>query len=140
MIYGQQARCGIKGGDKKSSMYRVGRSICTVEEHPAFVLYISIKPGYFNREDMKLLARHLKDDFSAENRIAVYIFDYYPATKSFSYIKQDNPTYARDQAALRGFYFFDRNTNEESIAFSSERGKPFDEVKINLSGDSNAKK
>jgi hypothetical protein len=115
----------------KAPKYEIGQSDHTVDGSPALVLLVSIKNKHFNVEDIKALALRFKDDYCNEQRLNVLIFDNKSSAKSFTLVKENNPTYDQDQKALRGFYFLDRTTGKEYIEFSSERGNP--EYRIELS-------
>lgn len=81
---------------------------------------------------MVTLAHRLKSDFCNEPRLGVFIFDDHPAAESYAGIMDDNPTYTRDKAALRGFYSLDRAVDKEYVIFSTKRGRAVDETKITL--------
>jgi hypothetical protein len=132
--WGQQPmRCSSDEKDRTAPKYRIGQIDRTVSGPPKLVIHISIKAKYFNSEDMLALARLLKKDFCNETRLGIFIFDYHPAAESYAGIPNDNPTYSRDKAALRGFYNLDRAVNEEYVIFSTKRGRAVNENKITLS-------
>jgi len=55
-------------------------------------------------------------------------------TKAALHVRPPIPTAKKsNMRARRAFYFRNRSTGEEYIQFSSERGKPMDEVKIDIS-------
>jgi hypothetical protein len=132
--WGQQPiRCLSNEKDRPAPKYRIGQIDRTVSGPPTLIIHISIKAKYFNSEDMLALVRLLKDDFCNETRLGIFIFDYHPAAESYAGIADDNPTYSRDKASLRGFYSLDRAVNEEYVMFSTKRGRPVEETKITLS-------
>jgi hypothetical protein len=94
-------------------------------------LHISVEPKHFNRADMASLARRLNTDFRNEQELNVVICDEYKAAKSpgiiYDLLRREPPL------ALRGFYELDRAKGKEGISFSTERGKPLDEIDIDFS-------
>lgn len=117
---------------ERTVKYRVARSERTVAGPPTLVLYVSINPRHFNREDIVLLAGQLNRDFCKEPRLTALIFSDYRAAKSLVFSIEQPPTHDRDKAALRGGYNLDRVARTESVSFSPDPSKPRDEIKINL--------
>lgn len=111
--------------------YRIGYQERTKGKPSILVLYISIKPKHFNRDDMIALAKRLNKDFRRELQLNVVICDEYETAKDpgiiYDLLRREPPL------ALRGFYELDRVSGKEGISFSTERGKPMDEVDIDLS-------
>src|SRR5215510_4047548 len=87
---------------KRIVKYRVARFERTVAGPSTLVLYVSIDPRHFNRDDMVLLAGELNRDFCEEPRLTVLIFSDYRAAKSLVFSIEQLPTSERDKAALRG--------------------------------------
>jgi hypothetical protein len=135
----QKDKCSPAVKTERAFKYRIGKSFRTVKGPPTLVVYISVKPQYFNREDMLSFAQQLNRDFCHEQRVSIWIFDAYPSAQSFA-PHPHSLTYDRDMEALRGFYRLNRETHEETIQFSSSRGKPRDEIKIDLGSSSNEAK
>jgi hypothetical protein len=135
--YGQKNPRQHQTKDKarRAPEYRIGDSWRTATGSATQALQISINPRHFNRKDMMALARQLNKDFSHESRVAIYIFDSYRSAQTFSIISH-SPTYNRDFKAFRGFYLLDRNMGKEYIEFSSARGRPRNEIRIEFDSDS----
>lgn len=111
--------------------YKVAKSIRTVAGPETIIVHISVKPKVFNREDMLRLAEELRSDFVGEKRIMVWLFDSSSSAKTFTPLTH-SLTYKRDYQSLRGFYDLDRETGREGIEFSTARGKPRDEVQLQI--------
>jgi hypothetical protein len=109
--------------------YKTGRVTHSAPNYPPeTAIFISIEPKYFTRADMQALAGELDRAYSAEKRFVVIFLDDYDALIHTSPIHNTRAYLA----ARRGYYRNDRTTGEEFIQFSTERGKPIDEVKLNL--------
>lgn len=117
---------------QKKIDYRIGKTIRTTAGPPMLIVYISVKPERFNRQDMLLLARQLNDAFSTEQRVSIWLFDRYSSARDFV-PHPHSPTYERDFKALRGHYDLDRVTGKETMQFSSAPNKPRNEIVIDLS-------
>lgn len=127
--YGQQIKkCRAK--DKLDApKYRIGRvRHAVLNNMPILLLQISIEPEHFNRSDMSELAHRLNKDFCNEKQLNVAICDDYRAAKD-TYLIHDLLTHETNPG-LRGFYDLNRVAGKEGISFSTERGKPLDEVTI----------
>jgi len=114
--------------------FRIGRIRRTVEKGvPILLLQISVEPEHFNKADMMALARRLKGDFCKEKQLNVAICDDVRAAMDthliFDLLRNE------PNAGLRGGYDLDRVNGKESISFSTKRGRPLDEVKINLANE-----
>jgi hypothetical protein len=113
----------------KAPLYKIGRIGYSGPNRSRKVfIFISIEPESFVRDNMLALARKLNEAYSWEKRVLVIILDDYDA------VRRSSPINNRElyEEAKRGYYYIDRTTGEEYIQFSTERGKPLDEVKINL--------
>lgn len=126
----QPKKCAIPkklGG--KYKLVSIGHS---VEGPLTLGLRVVVKPENFSREYMLQFAQRVKLEYCNEQRITVVIFDDYLAAKSARIVV--DYLVGRDAAPeLRGFYSLDRTTGEEGIQFSTVRGKPADEIVIDLS-------
>jgi hypothetical protein len=94
------------------------------------ILEIVVKPEDFTHDKMVMLARQLNKDYLGESRMYAVIFDSEEAARNY------NPaggSYSISKKLERGEYFLDRIKGREYINFSSQRGKPVDEIKIILS-------
>jgi hypothetical protein len=126
-------KCRVTVKPEHAPKYRIGvsqRSI--VDNKPWLLLQISIAPQYFNRRDMTALTALLNKEFCHEERLEVTICDTHKAAKDYSlivdWLRGDT------NAAMRGFYRLARPEGSESIIFSTERGRPLNEVEINFAG------
>lgn len=94
------------------------------------VLNIVVKQKDFNTKYMTRLAKTVSSQFCHENEISVTIFDDARAAK-----RTDIGAYLAGEIVvpeLRGFYSLQRDKKFESIEFSTKRGNPPDEIKIDL--------
>jgi hypothetical protein len=112
---------------KKVTLMRVPR------EHNKLILWISIEPETFVRTKMLMLARQLNKDFPDEPRIYVVIFDSEVAARNYD---PAGGSYYISKQLERGEYFLDRVKGQEYINFSSQLGRPINEIAIPISGKS----
>lgn len=123
--------CRPRNENKGAPKYRVGQKYRPETNPSRLVLHISVEPKHFNRDDMTALAKQLGKNFPRELRLSVAICDEYKTAKDpgiiYDVLMRESPP------ALRGFYELDRVSGKEVISFSTERGKPNDEIVINLS-------
>jgi hypothetical protein len=127
-------KCPAKDEHKQMSKYRVGRMRQgTLNGVPILLLQISVEPIDFNRDGMIALAKQLNRDFCNVEHLNVAICDNYSAAKDASLIV--NLLRHEANPALRGFYDIDRTKNKEGIDFSTKRGRPLDEMSIDLCCD-----
>ena len=115
----------IDGGD-----YKLISSSKLSDQPKSVHLYIVVNPKRLNKDGMILVAKRLKDDYCDVEHLTVVIFDNRKFANSISmsdFIKSKGKT-----VLMRGFYSFDRTSGEEGIEFSTKRGNPTSEVKINL--------
>jgi hypothetical protein len=109
--------------------YKTVASMRIPLEHNKRILWISFEPGNFVRDQMIMLAHQLNQDFRDEPRIFVVIFDSEIAARNY------NPaggSYEVSKKLERGEYSLDRINGREYIQFSTARGKPITEVRIDL--------
>jgi hypothetical protein len=126
--YGQKpVRCPIENKVTAAPDYRIGRTFRTVEEAPSLLVQISIKPGFYEREEIVALAERLNKEFCKEQRLTVLIFDNNRAAKKFDV--NELKLYSE---AIRGEYSLDRVSGNEYISFSQDAGKPSERLKIVL--------
>ncbi len=92
-------------------------------------LDISVGPQDFIRDRMISLARQLNRDYVDEPRLSAVIFDSERAARNYNPIGAGYEFYKKLE---RGAYYLDRVKGVEFIHFSTRRGKPADEIKINL--------
>ena|SRR2546429_8986317 len=128
----QPEKCVVKSREPNAPDYLVGQVRHTGDDKPSEIyVLISIEPKQFKKEQMIALARQLKKDFCKEIRFGVIIFDDYMAARYVTYLSITKDL----EKAQRGFYHIDRKKRSEYIQFSTARGKPLDEVRINLLKD-----
>jgi hypothetical protein len=115
--------------ERKLAEYKVGRIIPNSNDPHDLHVVISIDPRQFVPEEMKRLACQLNHDYPDKQTLVVSILDdeyiartYLPAGAEMSMFNK----------ARRGSYQLNRIKEEESIEFSTARGKPLNEVRIKL--------
>lgn len=118
--------CPSDDVNPKAPKYRIGFAGHARGKDCELLLYISIDPGRFSREDMVALADRLNKDFCYEKRLTAIILDDYDAAK---HPLRNKKAY---WDAERGSYHLDRERYRQYIKFSTARGKPADEVVVNL--------
>ena len=116
---------------EKSPEYKIAYRTRTKGEPSLLQVHISIDAKHFNRHDMTALARRLNKHFRRELRVTVVICDRYEAARRPDVIH--DLSIGAPPTALRGFYEIDRVAGRDGICFSTERGKPLDEIDIDLS-------
>jgi hypothetical protein len=98
-------------------------------EHNKLIVLISTSPENFVRDRMLMLAHKLNQDFGSEPRVYAVLFD---SEESAQYYNPAGGSYYVSKKLERGEYTLDRVKGTERITFSSERGKPANEIKITL--------
>ena len=120
----------FQGNVDNSPKYRKGCKDRPEADPQMFVLHISVDPKYFTRDGMTALARRLNKEFPSEQLMTVVICDDYQTAKScgivYDLLRREPPP------GLRGFYEIDRRNGKEGISFSTARGKPLNEIDIEL--------
>ena len=108
--------------------YRIRHVLRSAPDYPREVMIvISLDPRYFTRDDMMSLAFDLRKLYPSEVKFGAIILDDDNAALYTSALNRTDE-YMR---ARRGLYYRDRTAHKEFIQFSTQRGKPWDEVKIN---------
>ncbi len=110
--------------------YEVGRVIRNSNEPHEVTVILSVDAQHFNRDDMIRLAAQLKADFPNAPILSGEILD--DRNIADNYVPAGD-MYRLFYKARRAFYSLNRKTGKEYIEFSSARGKPFNERRINLS-------
>jgi photosystem II stability/assembly factor-like uncharacterized protein len=106
--------------------YEVARIIRDPNKSRDVTVIISIKPEYFNRNDMLRLASQLNADFATASKLKVEILD--DAKLASSYLASlDQP---RRNSARRALYSLDRKKRSEYIKFSTSRGRRYNRINI----------
>jgi hypothetical protein len=116
--------------------YNIARTLEGMKKTDGIYLVISIAPDDFTRERMTQLARQLNHDFADQQKVDVSIFDDETVAKN---VVPAGSHYVDFKAAERGVYQLNRAKGVEYIEFSTRRGLPSNEVKVNL-GRSRAKR
>ena len=109
--------------------YEVGRVIRNSNEPHEVTVIISVDSQHFNRDDMVRLASQLKTDFPNAPILSGEILD--DRNIADNYVPAGD-MYRLFYKARRAFYSLNRKTGKEYIQFSTARGKPFNERRINL--------
>jgi hypothetical protein len=120
-------RCKVDSPEPDAPEYRVGRALRHGENLSQMFLVISVEPENFTKDKMIALTRQIKKDYCHETKFMVIFFDDYEAARRVLFLDVTK----RLEVARRGFYRFD-SKKEEYIRFSTARGRPLDEVKIDL--------
>lgn len=127
---GQKSNC--QGSDRSKIKYKLALVSKTLEDEPTLILQISVKPKHFNKTDLLLLAKRLKEEYCKVTKLNVALFDSYKEAKGVALIHAW-VTKSGKTGALRGFYDLNRITHKESIMFATKRNSQLDEVVIDLS-------
>ena len=90
--------------------------------------YIFIKREKFNRESMASVLDSLNSRYCQENHVSVAIFDDKSRAKDTDIIAYSLGKIR--EPAVRGFYWLDRVKGISGIKYSTARGNPIDEEKI----------
>lgn len=109
--------------------YKIARMLIGMKETEEIFLVISIAPEDLNRDRMTQLAKQLNHDFADRQRVDISIFDNETLAEN---LVPAGSHYVDFKAAERGVYHLDRAKGVEYITFSTRRGRPSNEVKINL--------
>jgi hypothetical protein len=128
-LVGQTVKCRVEKDGTRPPKYSTGWHAYSSNGTPrTLFLAISVDPGHFRRADMVALARTLNRVYCKEPRLVVAVLDDHRAARAFS------PTTETEwfQKHIRGYYDLDRDARKETISFSTEPGKPRDEIKIAL--------
>ena len=121
-------KCKVEDKEPNAPKYKVAKAWPTGTTPIETYLLISIEPEEFTTNKIVALARQLSKDFCKETRFGVIIFDDYNAARYVTYLSNTREL----EKAQRGFYHIDRAKNQVYVQFSTVRGKPTDEVKIDL--------
>jgi hypothetical protein len=116
---------------KQAPAYKIGRTLdfSLVKYRPKLELFISVDPEHINSAEMTALAAQLNRDYCHAPQLYVRILDDFDIASNWSPVAYERPVFAK---AWRGEYRLNRTTGEESINFSTARGKSIKEVQINL--------
>jgi hypothetical protein len=120
-------KCKVEKPELNAPEYKVGQIRHTGGNSPAIFLVISVELENFTKDKMIALAKQLKKDYCKETRLWAIIFDDYDAAKHVTFLDITRNL----EKAKRGIYHLDFK-KEEYIQFSTVRGGPLDEVKIDL--------
>ena len=94
---------------------------------------IVVRPENFNADFMRGLADTLTRRYCHDNYISVTIYDEKRAARNTT--DSVMALYLRGRIkvpALRGFYSFDKDSKHVGVSYSTKRGNPTDEVRIEL--------
>lgn len=93
------------------------------------IVVVSVDPKRFNREDMRVLASQLNQEFADTRKLKAGLLDDENIARLFASGRAEYSTYER---AERGRYYLDRTTCQEYIQFSTRRQKRRTKVAIRL--------
>lgn len=128
------AQCPVSKADRKNEV-KVNIAQSYKSNLPPFyrALRIVVKQKDFTHDSMVRLAKTIRNKFCQDDEITAIIFD----DKRVA-MTMDEGQYLIGEIKVpevRGFYSYSKEDNYEGIEFSTERGKPFNEVRIKLSSD-----
>lgn len=127
-LMGQESlsECDVARSDN-APVYAVGRTRRAADETPTLTLFVTVQPSVLNVDAMRGLGRALNRRFCKDRTIEAIIADDERAATKWDPFHLPQ-FYA---AAIRGSYFLDRDSRKEYVAFSTARGRGFDEF-LNL--------
>lgn len=120
---------GWIGSQGSDVAYQVGQRNRIPNKLRTLSLLISVSPDDFTRISMIQLATELKNDFSDEQLLSVDMFDNEKVARE---IVQAGDSFSTFQRLRRGEYYLDRSKGYEYISFSTKRGKPVNEIVVNI--------
>lgn len=124
--------CKYKGNEGKYKLLWQAR---TIRGENTLLLHILIKPKNVNRDFLILLAKRIRSEYCNEKNVYVVIFD---DRKLASDFHRTDYFLSKDKIIERGHYKLDRENGVELLEFSTKRGNPTTEIKVDLS-DKNKK-
>ncbi len=125
----QQVQSSSETVQSKPVAYKIARTIDSRKERQGLYLLISVAPEDFVRERMAQLARQLNQDYVNERKLIVSIFDNETTARN---VIPAGHHYSEFKEAERGVYHLDRAKGVEYLHFSTKRGRPSNEIKLNL--------
>ena len=109
--------------------YNVARTMEETRKGTAIFLIISVAHEDFSRDRMTQLARQLNRDFADYQQVDVSIFDDETIARN---VVPAGSHYINFKKAERGVYHLNRARPDEYLHFSTKRGRPSNEIKLNL--------
>lgn len=128
---GKIQKAGLSENCSKSvfdyEVWKTGKS--EDDDGVIYLSFVSINEKFLNRECVCQIAKSLNKNFEIKKRVKVFLFDDAKIAKSFS----EGKFHPQDLTSLiRGMYFLDKGKSIEYIKLSSEQGKPWDEITIQI--------
>ena len=116
-------------GQDEQATYKIGQSKRISSEPGEIYLILSLSPESFTRDQMVELAKRLNKDFHEEQKLSADIVDDEKLART---IIPAGDSYSVLVARQRGEYYLDRIKGYEYISFSTKRGRPANEIVVNL--------
>lgn len=122
-------KCKTSGkvGGKYKFLFSIRNS--TIEDK-SLSIFIVIKPENINKQYLLEFVKRIRQEYCNESSIVVQIFEDKKNAGTFTV-----EYYAINKIAdegYRGAYVLDRDTGLEGLRFSTKRGNPIDEIRIEL--------
>lgn len=120
--------CSAYSGAKPPK-FRLARQVRN-EKMRSLVLYISVDPRDITQDKLVNLGCSLGRTYANNQVLIVWILDNYKAAKRFNVQGEGNDSATR--LACRASYSFDREENDQSLTWSSDRGNYATTVNVKL--------
>lgn len=111
--------------------YKIGFKSYQVGDPLSVILQIEVDKKYFNKESMIELARRLRSDYCKATLLSVTLYDNMKAARDPGNLFLLAESHGKT-IRMRRFYILDRKTGEEGLEFSTELGKPTNQVPIHF--------
>lgn len=102
----------------------------TIRGENRLLLHILVKPKNVKRDYLIQLTKRVKSEYCNERKILVVIFDDRKMAEKFH---RTDYFLSKNKIIERGYYQIDKEKGEELLEFSTKRGNPTTDVKIDLS-------
>lgn len=113
--------------ETKSPEYKVTPFFIPEDQNRFAIIYVTVDPKNFNRQDMNAVASKLNREFGNQTRLKAAVFDddFIPQLMVKGGVQLSD-----FYKAQRGLYYLDRIKCREYIQFSTKKGRPRNEVTI----------
>lgn len=116
-------------GQSEAIQYKIAHKFYPSSTKDPLFVVISLASCCCEREQMTRLAAQLNSDFPEEPRLLVEIMD---NAEIAEHVVRAGDSYSLYMSAKRGEYHLDREKGLEYLTFSRKRGRPWNEVTLNL--------
>lgn len=130
-ILSQSSGTNCKDQNRGPNSWAIVFEARTLEDPKELLLDVVLKKDGFTSAQITEFARWAKSKFCNDEIINIAFFDSKSAAKGWH---RDLILSEGKNDRRRGTYYFNRSTKEEMIEFSSSKGRPINEIVINLSG------